>query len=133
MQVLICADISPVLAAAKIVAAQACFRPITRDGLPLTGRAPGLSNAFIATGHSVWGMLSASATGEAMAELIAEGHARSVDLSPFDPARLPPLDPTSLRRAHHLGGNPLSPAPRRQSAQPGFIGGNTSSGSRPSS
>ena len=56
-------------------------------------------NAYVATGHSVWGILNAPATGEAMAELIADGRARSVDLSPFDPSRLPPLDPASLRRA----------------------------------
>ena len=95
----ICADVSPVLASAKVVAAQACFRPIARDGLPLIGRVPGLLNAYVATGHSVWGILNAPATGEAMAELIAEDRARSVDLSPFDPSRLPPLDPASLRRA----------------------------------
>ncbi|MGD9615728.1 MAG: NAD(P)/FAD-dependent oxidoreductase [Alphaproteobacteria bacterium] len=94
-----CADISPVLAAAKILAAQACFRPIVRDGLPLIGRVPGIANAYVATGHSVWGILNAPATGEAVAELIAEGRSRSVDLSPFDPARLPPLDPSSLRQA----------------------------------
>src|SRR5207245_2059750 len=94
----ICADISPVLASAKIIAAQACFRPIARDGLPLLGRVPGSANAYIATGHSVWGILNAPATGEAMAELIADGRARSVDLTPFDPAGLPPFDPKRLRR-----------------------------------
>ncbi|HEX2150585.1 MAG TPA: FAD-dependent oxidoreductase [Stellaceae bacterium] len=93
-----CADMSPVLASAKIVAAQACFRPIARDGLPLIGLVSGLENAYVTTGHSVWGILNAPATGEAMAELIAEGQARSIDLSPFDPSRLPPLDPRSLRR-----------------------------------
>ena len=89
----ICRELSPVLASAKILARQACFRPITRDGLPLIGRVPGVEGAYLATGHSVWGMLNAPATGEAMAELIADGTARTVDLAPFDPARLPPLDP----------------------------------------
>ena len=103
---------------------QACFRPIARDGLPLIGRVPGLMNAYVATGHSVWGILNAPATGEAMAELIADGRARSVDLSPFDPARLPPLDPAAC----------AAPAScNRRSAYPGFIGGNKSSASRPSS
>lgn len=92
-----CIDLSPVLASAKVSAAQACFRPVARDGLPLIGRAAGLKNAYVATGHSVWGILNAPATGEAMAELIAEGEARSVDLAPFDPARLPSLDPAILR------------------------------------
>jgi glycine/D-amino acid oxidase-like deaminating enzyme len=49
----ICTDISPILASAPILAAQACFRPIARDGLPLIGRVPGLANAHVATGHSI--------------------------------------------------------------------------------
>jgi glycine/D-amino acid oxidase-like deaminating enzyme len=63
---------------------------VTQDGLPLIGRVAGLDNAYVATGHSVWGILNAPATGEAMAELILDGTTRSVDLAPFDPARLPP-------------------------------------------
>jgi glycine/D-amino acid oxidase-like deaminating enzyme len=93
----ICADLSPALNPARIVARQACYRPITRDGLPLIGRVPGVTGAYIATGHSVWGILNAPATGEAMAELITEGRTRAVDLAAFDPARLPPLDPARLR------------------------------------
>jgi glycine/D-amino acid oxidase-like deaminating enzyme len=42
---------------------------------------------YVATGHSVWGMLNAPATGEAMAELIVEGAASTVDISAFDPGR----------------------------------------------
>jgi glycine/D-amino acid oxidase-like deaminating enzyme len=53
----------------------------------------------VATGHSVWGMLNAPATGEAMSELIMDGAARCVDLAPFAPGRLPPLDPARLRGA----------------------------------
>jgi hypothetical protein len=37
------------------------------------------------------------ATGEALAELIADGVARSTDLTPFDPMRLQPFDPSLLR------------------------------------
>jgi glycine/D-amino acid oxidase-like deaminating enzyme len=83
---------------AKIVARQACFRPITRDGLPLIGRVAGVEGAYIATGHSVWGILNGPATGEAVSELILDGAARSIDLAAFDPARLPPFDPARLRR-----------------------------------
>ena len=93
----ICGELSPALAAAKILARQACYRPIARDGLPLIGRVPGVEGAYVATGHSVWGMLNAPATGEAMAELIVDGAARTLDLSPFDPGRFPPLDPARLR------------------------------------
>ena len=84
-----CSQISPTLGSARILARQACYRPITRDGLPLIGAVAGAAGAFIATGHSVWGILNAPATGEAMAELILEGVARSVDLTAFDPARFP--------------------------------------------
>jgi glycine/D-amino acid oxidase-like deaminating enzyme len=88
-----CRTISPALAAASIVARQACFRPVTEDGLPLIGGVPGVDGAYVATGHSVWGMLNAPATGEAMAELILDGQARHVDLAPFAPGRLRALDP----------------------------------------
>ncbi|MGH6897319.1 MAG: NAD(P)/FAD-dependent oxidoreductase [Geminicoccaceae bacterium] len=86
------ATFAPALAEAEVVAAQACYRPIARDGLPLIGRIPGLDGAYVATGHSVWGILNAPATGEAMAELIVEGGARGVDLAAFDPSRLPTLE-----------------------------------------
>jgi glycine/D-amino acid oxidase-like deaminating enzyme len=87
-----CRTISPALAEAAIVARQACFRPVTEDGLPLIGAVPGVAGAYVATGHSVWGMLNAPATGEAMAELILDGQARRVDLAPFAPGRLRTLD-----------------------------------------
>jgi len=48
-------------AAAAVTRRQACYRPVTDDGLP----------------------------GLALAELITEGEAAAVDLRPFDPARLP--------------------------------------------
>jgi len=92
-----CSRLSPALGEAKVLARQACFRPVTQDGLPLIGRVPGLQGAYVATGHSVWGILNAPATGEAMAELIIDGAARSVDLSSFDPGRYRPFDPTRLR------------------------------------
>jgi glycine/D-amino acid oxidase-like deaminating enzyme len=92
-----CARVSPTLGRARIIARQACYRPVTQDGLPLIGRVPGLAGAYVATGHSVWGILNAPATGEAVAELIVDGAARTVDISDFDPARLAPLDPKRLR------------------------------------
>ena len=94
-----CARVSPAFGEAKIIARQACSRPVTQDGMPLIGKVPGIDGAYVATGHNVWGILNAPATGEAMAELIADGAARSVDLSPFDPARLRPLDPARLNIA----------------------------------
>ena len=63
----------------------------------LIGKVPHCAGAYVATGHNVWGILNAPATGEALAELITDGAARSTDLGPFDPGRLPVLDPAMLR------------------------------------
>jgi glycine/D-amino acid oxidase-like deaminating enzyme len=93
----LCGSISAALASAPILARQACYRPVTEDGLPLIGPVPGIAGAYVATGHSVWGILNAPATGEAIAELIADGAARTVDLEPFNPGRMPPFDPARLR------------------------------------
>ena len=81
------ASFAPGLAGAPVLATNACYRPVTRDGVPRIGAVPGLECAFLATGHSVWGMLNAPATGEAVAELVLDGAARTVDLRPFTPAR----------------------------------------------
>jgi len=79
--------VSTVLASATITRRQACYRPVTDDGLPLIGRVPGVSGAYVATGHGPWGMLNAPATGLALAELIVDGAAKVVDLRAYDPAR----------------------------------------------
>lgn len=83
----LCGRISPVLADSPVLASQACYRPLTQDGLPLIGAVPGARGAYVATGHSVWGILNAPATAEAIAELILDGAAKTTDLSPFNPAR----------------------------------------------
>jgi glycine/D-amino acid oxidase-like deaminating enzyme len=92
----LCRSLSPALASAPIRARQACFRPVTEDGVPLMGRVPGVEGAYIATGHSVWGMLNAPASGEAMAELILDGVTSQVNLTPFAPERLKAFDPARL-------------------------------------
>lgn len=79
-----CLDDAPVLGE------HACYRPICADGLPLMGPVPEVAGAFIATGHSCWGILNAPASGLAMAELLVDGVASSVDLAAFSPARLSP-------------------------------------------
>ena len=100
----LCARISPMLASSRVLSSQACFRPVTQDGLPLIGAIPGTPGAFVATGHSVWGILNAPATGEAMAELILDGATGAVDLASFDPARLEALDPGRVAvTRRHLG------------------------------
>lgn len=83
----IAADLSTALTGLQPQRVQACYRPVYDDGLPLLGQVPGVQGAYLATGHSCWGILNAPATGLSMAELIVDGHAQSVDLSPYDPQR----------------------------------------------
>ena len=86
----------PQLSAARVIAKQACYRPMMADGVPLIGAVSGLEGAYVATGHSVWGMLNAPGTGEALAELITSGETTYVDLAPFTPSRLTAFNPASL-------------------------------------
>jgi glycine/D-amino acid oxidase-like deaminating enzyme len=72
---------------AEVVEQTACLRPLSADELPILGRAPGLANVYLATGHGRQGILMAPATGAAIADLITDGATDVVDLSPFDPAR----------------------------------------------
>jgi hypothetical protein len=79
---------------------------------------PQSEGVYMATGHSVWGIFNAPATGEALAELIAEGVSSITDLTPFDLARLRSLDSISTPlRLTNLGLAPIlmssSPAPAR--------------------
>ena len=71
---------------AEVVKQTACLRPLSPDGLPILGAAPGLSGAFIATGHGRAGLLLAPGSAAALAAHIA-GESPSIDLTPFDPAR----------------------------------------------
>jgi glycine/D-amino acid oxidase-like deaminating enzyme len=92
----LCGRISPVLATSRVLVSGACYRPLARDGLPLIGAVPGARGAYIATGHGPWGILNAPATAEAIAELILDGAAKTINLTPFDPARLPPVNSGDL-------------------------------------
>ncbi len=81
--------LSRALGAAPIERRQACYRPVCADAMPIIGAVTGVAGAFVAGGHNCWGMLNAPGSGYAMAELIAEGESRRIDLTPFAPNRLP--------------------------------------------
>lgn len=87
----------PQLSGAQVLAEQACYRPIAQDGLPVIGAVPQVEGVYVATGHSVWGMLNAPGTAEALAELITTGTVASLDLVPFSPSRMAALDPAHLQ------------------------------------
>lgn len=61
-------------------------RPLTPDGLPVIGLAPGFANLAIASGHAMLGVTLGPATGEVVAELMTDGRLPEV-ARPFDPAR----------------------------------------------
>jgi len=62
------------------------WRPMVYDDLPLIGRAPGLDNLWLATGHGMLGVTLSAITGRLTAELMT-GTVPSIDPSLVDPAR----------------------------------------------
>ena len=80
-------SVSSVFDGAEPFEQTACLRPLSPDGLPLIGRAPAIEGAYVATGHGRKGIMLSTATGEALAELIATGACTTLDLGPFDPGR----------------------------------------------
>jgi D-amino-acid dehydrogenase len=62
------------------------WRPMSRDDIPLIGRAPGHSNLWLATGHGMMGVGMSAGTGQMLADLMA-ARAPVVDPAPFDPRR----------------------------------------------
>ncbi|MDX6554836.1 MAG: hypothetical protein QOD86_1031 [Miltoncostaeaceae bacterium] len=80
---------STALRDAEVLSRAACYRPVTVDGIPLIGPVPGAPGVLLATGHAVWGILNAPATGRMVAEMILDGGSPSLDASPFAVSRLP--------------------------------------------
>jgi len=62
------------------------LRPMTPDGLPMIGFASPFSNLVVATGHAMLGITLAPVTGDAVADLVLQGHARP-SLDRFSPDR----------------------------------------------
>ena len=77
----------PALADAAIGAVRACARPLSADGLPLLGRAPGRDDVFVAAGHGPWGISLGPASARLVADLVL-GRAAAPP-APFDPRRFP--------------------------------------------
>ena len=75
------------VATVEVVVQTACLRPLSPDGLPILGAVPGLTGAFIATGHGCAGLLLAPGSAMALAAEITGDEPPGIDLSPFDPGR----------------------------------------------
>ena len=65
------------------------LRPCTPDGLPIIGRAPGIENATLATGHGMWGLQLAPLTAQLAAATVL-GETPGHDLHPLRPDRFGP-------------------------------------------
>ncbi|MBK7434131.1 MAG: FAD-binding oxidoreductase [Chitinophagaceae bacterium] len=58
------------------------LRPVTPDGLPYIGPAPGLNNVLIAGGHAMLGISEGTGTGKIIGQLINQ-QSTSIDISAF--------------------------------------------------
>jgi glycine oxidase len=87
------ARLLPEMARARVLRQTAALRPVTPDGAPLVGVAPGWENACLALGSGRKGVLLSAAAGRAAADLLTAG---STDL---------PLDPCSPERCFTLTAN----------------------------
>jgi glycine oxidase len=81
------ARLMPEIAKLPLATSWAGLRPATPDRLPYLGRGP-VDGLIFATGHFRNGILLAPITAEIVADLLA-GQPSSVDLTPFDPMRVP--------------------------------------------
>lgn len=78
--------VAPGLQSATLREMRVGFRPATPDGLPILGRAPGLDNVFIATGHGPSGLTLGPHAGAVIADLMQSKPA-GFDLTPYSPER----------------------------------------------
>ena len=63
----------PALAGAKVVKHTACLRPVTSDGMPVVGQAPGWDNIFLTSGAGRKGILLSTGMGKAIADMLTTG------------------------------------------------------------
>lgn len=78
--------IAPGLANATIAEIRIGLRPFSPDGLPVLGRAPGLTNVWLCTGHGPSGLQLGPYSGALVASLIA-GESPALDITPYLPDR----------------------------------------------
>jgi glycine/D-amino acid oxidase-like deaminating enzyme len=74
----------PALADTPITSVRACARPLSADGLPLLGRAPGRDDVYVAAGHGAWGISLGPASARIVADLVL---GRADAPAVFDPGR----------------------------------------------
>jgi sarcosine oxidase, subunit beta len=83
----------PSFAGAPFARAHRGVYDISPDTRAVLGAAPGVAGLFVAGGFSGTGFKKSPAVGACMAELVADGRAKTVDLHPFRLARFAEGDP----------------------------------------
>ena len=78
---------APVFEDANVMRGWAGFYEVTPDDNPLLGYVDGLAGLAVAAGFSGHGFMQGPAVGACLAELILDGAARTVDITPFRPSR----------------------------------------------
>ena len=73
----------PALEAARVRRGWAGLREMTPDELAIVGPVPYVEGFFVAAGFSGHGFMHAPAVGKLMAELILDGKAATIDISPL--------------------------------------------------
>jgi glycine/D-amino acid oxidase-like deaminating enzyme len=74
----------PALADTPIASVRACARPLSADGRPLLGHAPGRDDVVVAAGHGPWGISLGPASARIVADVVL---GRGTPPAAFDPAR----------------------------------------------
>lgn len=74
--------VAPGLAGATLVEIRVGLRPLSADGLPILGHAPGYENVYLCTGHGPSGLQLGPVSGAVIARLVL-GQDPGVDLRPF--------------------------------------------------
>ena len=70
----------------RVTGRWAGFRPVTPDGVPVIGRAPGWRNLTYAAGHALLGLSLGPATGRLISRIIC-GEPTEIDIGPCSPER----------------------------------------------
>ncbi|HXV44569.1 MAG TPA: FAD-dependent oxidoreductase [Anaerolineae bacterium] len=78
--------VAPGLSQAEILETRVGLRPVTPDGWPIIGPAPGFANLYLATGHGATGLQLGPYTGKLAADWLL-GRNLEIDLTLFNVAR----------------------------------------------
>ncbi len=83
----------PRVANAEVMRGVTGVYDVTPDSRPLLGRVPGIDNLYLCAGFSGMGFKISPAIGLVMSQLILDGDAESVDMTPFRPTRFADGEP----------------------------------------